>query len=97
MANFKNKQWREEKIIERIRNLLYLFKLWKEYTTVLSLTTVQTLKMIKNSKKEEAIERLKEKLVVENEKRQNLKSVSAVEEDTDEEKESDLEAYMIKN
>ena len=53
--------------------------------------------MIKNSKKEEAIERLKEKLVVENEKRQNLKSVSAVEEDTDEEKESDLEAYMIKN
>ena len=84
-------------MIERMRNLLYLLKLWKDYTSILSMTTIQTFKMIKNSKKEEAIEKLKESLAIQNEKRQSLKSVKAVEQDTDEEKQSDLETYMIKN
>ena len=51
-------------MIERMRNLLYLLKLWKDYTSILSMTTIQTFKMIKNSKKEEAIEKLKESLAI---------------------------------
>ena len=36
---------------ERLRNLLYLFKIWKDYTSILSMTTIQIVKMMEERNK----------------------------------------------